>query len=164
MHCFSDRALLRAELAVLLENSRLAETCEFVQHGQTSTFLHSVAVAWYCLWLARLLRLEVDRRALVRGALLHDYFLYDWHQPGHGRLHGFCHPAAALDNARLCCRLDEREENIILRHMFPLTLIPPRCREGVLVCLVDKGCSLFETFNGRYRRLWWAQRMVRRTA
>ena len=46
------------------------------------------------------------------------------------------------------------EKNIIERHMFPLTLIPPKYRESVVVCLVDKGCSIYETFNkGAYSEL-----------
>ena len=42
-------------------------------------------------------------RELVRGALLHDYFLYDWHTrksaKGLKELHGFSHPETALRNA-----------------------------------------------------------------
>ena len=41
------------------------------------------------------------------------------------------------------------EAEIILRHMFPLTPVPPRCREAVLVCLVDKVCSVYEIFSRR---------------
>ena len=37
------------------------------------------------------------------------------------------------------------EQDIILKHMFPLTLQPPRYLESLLVCLVDKGCALYET-------------------
>lgn len=52
---------------------------QFIQHGSVSVYAHSVAVAVMCVRLAMLLPFAVDLRALVRGALLHDYFLYDWH-------------------------------------------------------------------------------------
>ena len=54
---------------------------ENMQHGSVSVFEHSVCVALVCLWLVHRLHLKVNQRALVRGALLHDYFLYDWHTP-----------------------------------------------------------------------------------
>ena len=38
---------------------------------------HSVAVAYYSYRLAFFLGLSFHARDLVRGALLHDYFLYD---------------------------------------------------------------------------------------
>lgn len=38
--------------------------------------------------------------------------------------------------------------------MFPLTVIPPTCREGWIVCLADKYCSLYETFKKEaYRKI-----------
>lgn len=49
---------------------------ENMQHGSVSVFEHSVCVALVCLWLVHRLHLKVNQRALVRGALLHDYFLY----------------------------------------------------------------------------------------
>ena len=39
----------------------------------------------------------------------------------------------------------EREENIIHRHMFPLTPMPPTTREAWIVCLADKYCAAAET-------------------
>lgn len=133
----------------------LLQTDRFIQHGDTSTLWHSIAVAYYSLWLARRLRLACRWKSLVSGALLHDYFLYDWHIPAPDhRFHGFTHPRAALRNAQRDWQLDAVQQNIIIRHMFPLTPVPPLCREGLLVCLVDKGCSLAETFRRRrYQRL-----------
>ncbi len=44
--------------------------------------------------------------------------------------------------------LSRIEREVIKKHMFPLTPVPPPlCREGLMVCLVDKGCSLYETFK-----------------
>ena len=62
--------------------SRLGQEAHYIQHGVTRCLLHSIAVAYYCDCLARGLRpLRFRRRQLLRGALLHDYFLSDWHDP-----------------------------------------------------------------------------------
>ena len=49
-----------------------------------SVYEHCVRVAVMSLVIAELFKITVDRRSLIVGALLHDYFLYDWHKP-HGR-------------------------------------------------------------------------------
>lgn len=96
---------------------------------------------------------SVDRASLLRGALLHDYFLYDWHDPDPShRLHGFRHPFFALARAEEDFELTPRERNIIVRHMFPLVPVPPTCREAWIVCLADKWCALRETIAGRLPR------------
>lgn len=121
---------------------------EFYQHGNTTVYEHSVRVAAVSLLLARWLRLRFRKQELIRGALLHDYFLYDWHKTktGHG-LHGFTHPKTALKRAREDYLLNRVEENIILRHMFPLVPIPPACREAWIICLADKYCAAAETLE-----------------
>ncbi len=97
--------------------------------------------------------ISVDRASLLRGALLHDYFLYDWHDPDPShRLHGFRHPFFALARAEEDFELTPRERNIIVRHMFPLVPVPPTCREAWIVCLADKWCALRETVAGRLPR------------
>ena len=72
------------------------------QHGCVNCFDHSVAVALLSVWIAARLGLHIDMRSLVRGALLHDYFLYNWRvpDPAH-RLHGFCHGRLAMENGIL---------------------------------------------------------------
>ena len=127
----------------------------YMQHGAVTVYEHSVRVADFSLAVSRMLGLNVDEKSLIRGALLHDYFLYDWHEKDIShRLHGFRHPKRALRNAREDYALNPVEENIILRHMFPLTLHPPAYKESWLVCLADKYCAAAETLHalaGRFK-------------
>ena len=142
----SDEALLREQIEALERTGQLGALRDFRQHGKHSVYEHSVQVAAMALKLARKMKLQVDEASLVRGALLHDYFLYDWHDPDPNRpLHGYYHPKAALDNARRDYGVNALEEDIILHHMFPLTPMPPRTKEGMLVCLADKLCATRET-------------------
>lgn len=121
------------------------------QHGTVTVYLHSVGVAWCSLRLAQLMGIEVDEKALVRGALLHDYFLYDSHMKERWhRFHWLRHPAYALDNALRDFQLTPREQEIIRRHMFPLTPVAPRCREAAIVCLADKFCAFMERMDRHY--------------
>ena len=140
----------------VLASGRVAQMGDFVQHGTTSTLEHVTAVAYRSLALARGLRLEVDEPSLVRGAILHDYYLYDWHdhEQAPDRWHGFTHPRHALANAELDFPdLTETERDVIVHHMFPFVPVPPRTREGWIVCMADKLCTVQEFFGGiRARR------------
>lgn len=117
----------------------------FMQHGTTSTYEHSLSVTVMCLRIAAALHIKTHKRELVRGALLHDYCLYDWHEPHEG-LHAFTHPKIAGENAQRDFAVGEIEKNMILSHMFPLGRIP-RYRESAILCLADKLCALRETFH-----------------
>lgn len=142
-----------AEATRLEREGRLGLCRGFVQHGDVSVYEHVVAVAVESCRMADALArhgVTVDRPSLVRGALLHDYFLYDWHNPDPShRLHGFRHPFFALRNAEDDFTLGEREHNIIARHMFPLVPVPPTCREAWIVCGADKLVALRETLDSR---------------
>ena len=128
------------------------EMKKFTQHGKTSVFEHCLAVAkfslLYAYFIERTLKIEVDKDSLVRGALLHDYFLYDWHIKGKAEgIHGFSHPRTALRNADRDFELNDIERDIIVKHMFPLTPHLPSFRESVIVGLADKWCAIAETFR-----------------
>lgn len=129
------------------EHMTIERTC--YQHGNVTTFAHSIRVACLAVWMADRAHLwhRVDLGSLIRAALLHDYFLYDWHDWDNGehRLHGFTHGDAALRNALRDFRLNAIERDSIARHMFPMTPIPPRFLEGYLVTLADKWSATLET-------------------
>lgn len=140
--------LFKEVLAELEQEGSLTREKNAIQHGSTTVYEHSIGVAIASMKLADFFHIKVDEKDLIRGALLHDYFLYDWHikRKGH-HFHGFTHPTTALRNAEKEYKLNDIERNIIARHMFPLTVVPPMCREAWFVCLADKYCAVKETFS-----------------
>ena len=90
---------------------------------------------------------------MITGAVLHDFYLYDWHEKDEERdekygLHGFSHPEISLMNAKKYFDINENEENIIRNHMWPLTITHiPKTKEAWVVCIADKIVSLIETFK-----------------
>ena len=85
-----------------------------MMHGTTSVMDHCINVAYTAYYMSYKLNMEVNDAELIRGALLHDYFLYDWHIKDEARkLHGFCHPIVALENAQKDFELTKIEKDII---------------------------------------------------
>ena len=134
------------------EGMKIEKLC--VQHGTFSVFDHSLFVTSMCIRISKMFKIKVNEKSMIRGALLHDYFLYDWHEPTkQKKLHGFKHPKIALENAKKEYDLNKIEQNMILRHMFPLTLTPPKYRESVILCISDKLCATYETVGGLKKRI-----------
>lgn len=123
-----------------------------IQHGSTTTLEHTMRVSYNAFRIAKVLRLQSED--VARAAILHDFFLYDWHdvRPKEG-LHGFVHARIALQNAEERFELSLVEKDIILKHMWPLNLKPPRYMESFIVTMTDKYCSLTEIIQYQSRRL-----------
>lgn len=128
----------------------------FTQHGSVTCFDHSLSVSYYSYVVCRLLHL--DYRSAARGGLLHDLFLYDWHKSKLiGGKHGFTHPYTALRNAKEHFLLNKMEKDIIVKHMWPLTILLPRYKEAYVVSFVDKYIALREIgkfFRIKMARYW----------
>ena len=130
----------------ILNSSNMNLSKTFIQHGTTSVYTHSLDVCKMSLKIATKLNIKVDYKSLVRGSLLHDYFLYDWHiKDKSHRLHGFRHARFAYLNAIKEYELNKIEKNMILSHMFPLNLRIPRYKESIILCIADKICAFKET-------------------
>ena len=127
---------------------------QFVQHGNITTFDHCLSVALLSYALVKLLHLPVNRRTLVLGAFLHDFYLYDWHHKGHVKLHGLRHPRIARQNAAALLHQPDEVTEIIYSHMWPLTFrCIPRSLEGWVVCVADKTVTVQEVLRGWYDRI-----------
>ncbi len=151
LNCYRERQRqIEASASDILRSKNFNRTKAYIQHGDVTVNSHVLNVARYSIALSEKLHIRCSKRELIRGALLHDYFLYDWHIPDDEnphRLHGFYHPGVALRNALKEYHLTEREKDIIRKHMWPLTVIPPGCREAWIVSAADKWCSLLETLH-----------------
>ncbi|MBP7734641.1 MAG: hypothetical protein KA369_01585 [Spirochaetes bacterium] len=113
-------------------------------HHNSSIYAHVRDVAYFTYRACKYLKL--DYRSAARGALLHDFFLYDWRNHDEPDLHrdkyhGIEHPRIALANAEKYFKLNDIEKDIIVKHMWPLTLVPPRYKESYIVTFADKYLS-----------------------
>ena len=144
--------LLKEHASDIIGSENFRSTRNYIQHGSMPVYRHCMDVADQSIKISKFLGVVCNERDLIRGALLHDYFLYDWHdkcRENYQRLHGFYHPGIALKNAQKEYDLTDREKDIIKKHMWPLTVVPPLCREAWIVTTADKYCSLLETLKLR---------------
>lgn len=132
------------------ENSRFDEMEQYMQHGTTTVRKHCINVAHVALFLTTKFGIEVDEEAMIRGCLLHDYFLYDWHDFRIEYLiHGWTHPGKSMRNAIRDFGIGEIEQDVISHHMFPMTPFLPKTTEGWMIVFADKLCAGGETIGDR---------------
>ncbi len=127
----------------LIQKPSVLAMGDIPQHVNVSCLEHSIFVSYVSFRISRFLKLDYE--ASARGGLLHDLFLYDWRKTKtHKKYHLFSHPRAALENAMDICDLTDKEQDIIKKHMWPLTIRPPRYMESFVVGCADKLCALME--------------------
>ena len=133
----------------LINNPTVQEMKIFNQHANTSCYKHCMQVAFYTYCICK--KLNLDYISATRGAMLHDLFLYDWHT--HIRTskkwnshHAFLHPKIALKNATTLFNLNSVEQDVILNHMWPVTIAFPHYLETYIVTFADKYSASRETY------------------
>lgn len=132
----------------ITENSSVVSLKEHVQHMKGSRYKHCYEVAYYTYVITK--KLGLDYISATRGAMLHDFYFYDWRNKGvegQKRFHAYRHPRIALNNATENFELNDLEKDIILKHMWPLTIRLPRFSESYIVTFVDKYCAMREFFK-----------------
>ena len=119
-----------------------------IKHHNESIYDHCIDVGYKAYKLAKLLKL--NHIECARAGLLHDFFLYDWRKCGTRgvhhlkKMHAFHHPTVALENALKHFVLTNLEIDIIKKHMFPVTIIPPKYKESWLITMIDKYLAVKE--------------------
>lgn len=144
----------------LINNPTVQEMNNYRQHYNTSCLEHCIHVAYKNYVICK--KLNLDYVSATRAGLLHDLFLYDWRkrQPGPRRLHAFHHPRAALNNSLKLFNLNDKEQDIILKHMWPLTVILPKYKESYIITLTDKYCTLSESIE-HYQKILHTKKAYR---
>lgn len=141
-----EQRYVHKKIKDIYKNKNVQSMKKYRQHGKVTTFQHCQKVVYCSYWLKQRLHIHVDTNSLLRGAFLHDYYLYDWHEKDDShRLHGYHHSMTALKNAKRDFNINKIECDVIENHMWPLTLFHyPKSKEAILVCIADKICTLQE--------------------
>ncbi len=143
----------------LYNSPQLQGLAQYEQHLKINRLQHIRSVAYLSFLVSR--KLGLDYVSTARAATMHDLFYYDWrHNDMSHRPHGYRHPHTALKNAYyLCGTLNKKEKDIIRKHMWPLTLVPPKYPEAWVVTSMDKYCATIEllySMNENYRKRFHA--------
>ena len=64
-------------------------------------------------------------------------------------MHAFTHPKEALRQALTITELNDKEQDIIKNHMWPVTPKFPRYKETYIITLVDKYSAVAEALIGK---------------
>lgn len=120
---------------------RDVQSMHLLRHHDRTALTHSLSVSKLAFSMAR--RLGLDSVSVARGALLHDFYLYD-RRANKIPFHLNRHAKVALRNACARFRLNLVEQDIILAHMWPVGRPFYTYRESALVSFVDKLVSTRE--------------------
>ena len=123
----------------ILNNEEFLKRKKYKHHGEKSVYKHSLEVSYLSYIISKKLKLNYTDAAI--GGLLHDFYYEDWHlvpkEKNILKKHGFTHARQALENTKNIFPqyINEKTQNIILRHMFPLNIIPPKYIESWIVSM-----------------------------
>lgn len=127
----------------ILDNKSIQNLKLYKHHYAYTRLEHCLSVSYYTYVICKFLHL--DYKSAARAALLHDLFFYDCEDKiSRPKNHIKNHPKIALENANKLFNLNKKEQDIILKHMWPLTFSPPKYLESFIVTIVDKYCAFKE--------------------
>ncbi len=132
----------------IAQNENVLALKDHHQHINSSRYAHCMEVSYYTYLICK--KLGLDYVSAARGALLHDFYFYDWrnkHVEGQKKFHLLRHPRIALTNANDLFELNDLEQDIIIKHMWPVTAKLPGYAESYIVTFVDKYCATMEFFH-----------------
>ena len=133
----------------IINHQLVKQMNNYRQHYDVSTYEHCLNVSYISYKICK--KIKLDYVSMARGAMLHDLFLYDWRAKGHKKspfdFHAFSHPKKALENAKKVCKLNEKEVDIIKKHMWPITLSLPKYLESYIITFVDKYSAIMESIR-----------------
>lgn len=156
MNDFENKKEFYEIIKDLRRNETVLKMKNYKQHYDCDCYEHCLEVAYWSYCFCK--KFNLDYRAAARAGMLHDLFLYDWRN-SRKKLnledwHAFIHPQIALKNALEICELSEIEQDIILKHMWPVTLFKiPKYKESYVITIMDKLSALKSCQEYYYSRI-----------
>ena len=128
-----------------LHDDKILKMKEISMHRGSNCYIHSFKVAK--LAIKRALRhKKVNLKTVLLGAILHDYYLYDWRvDRSKMKSHLTSHPYIAAENAERDFGIHEPIKKVIQSHMWPFNIKEfPKTKEARILSLADKTIYLKE--------------------
>ncbi len=135
---YNDKEYMEIVEDILL-NDTVQDMKNYRQHYNVSCFDHCLYASYNMYIICK--KRNLDYKSAARGAMVHDLFLYDWRKKQEGRKgwHAFTHPKTSYENACKFMDINEKEKDIILKHMWPVTFFHfPKYKESFLLTIIDK--------------------------
>lgn len=124
-----------------LHDERIIKMKEIPMHRGSNCYYHSFKVAKKAIHNAlRHKKEKVNLITILLGAILHDYYLYNWrNDKALLKKHGKVHPYVAAQNAKDDFGITEVVQKVIKSHMWPLNFKEyPNSKEARIVTIADK--------------------------
>ncbi len=145
----------------LTTNETVKQMKNYRQHFDTSCYDHCLEVAYWSYLFCK--KYNLDYISIARAGMLHDLFLYDWRHSHKelGKWHAFYHPKVAYNNASKLFILNNKEKDIILKHMWPVTFFHfPKYKESFILTITDKLSALKSCYD-YYRSSVMQKKLIR---
>ncbi len=133
----------------ILNNKKFQSLKNEVHHHNSNRYNHCLEVSKKTYKVCK--KLNLDYMSATRAALVHDFFFEDEFKNKKQQL--LKHPKQALKNANQIISLNEKEQNIIESHMYPVGKKCPRYKESIVVDVVDDIVSIKEKIGGDFEYL-----------
>ena len=139
----------------LLHDEKVQNMKNIPMHRGSNCYYHSFKVAKRARKRALKHRQNLDLNVVLFGAILHDYYLYDWRtDKTKKKHHGSQHPYIAASQAKRDFNISPEVEKIIKSHMWPLNIKEyPNSREAKVLSYADKTVAIEEAITSkRYKK------------
>ena len=133
-----------------LKDERIQRMKDIPMHRGSNCYEHSFKVAKKAVKNAiNFYKKNVDLVVVLIGAILHDYYLYDWRKDRSKRKgHGKNHPKIASANASRDFDIPPEVKEVIETHMWPFNFKQyPHSREAKLVANADNSVATVEALT-----------------
>ena len=135
-----------------LNDEKILKMKEFSMHRGSNCYEHTFKVVKRAIrHVGRSTKKNINPEVVLIGAILHDYYLYDW-RVDRSKLKGHAknHVQIALENASKDFNISPEIKEVIGTHMWPINIRNyPKSREAKIVSISDKMVALCEALTSK---------------
>ena len=133
-----------------LKDEKILRMKDISMHRGSNCYIHCFKVAKRAVNKS-LNKKDINLEVVLLGAILHDYYLYDWRKDRSKlKKHGKNHPIIAIENAIRDFNISNDVQKVIKSHMWPINIKEyPNTKEARVVSLSDKAVTIRESMTSK---------------